>query len=136
VVGQFQSQSLFDNGNFILDSNAGSDRLGFRWPGGSGENQIALNNVASTGTVSQNTFYQIGVKKNSSGTANADFRISRTAAGSPSVGSTSSGANQIAISGTNLKLRGDIAALIVYNAALISTDITTVETYLNGKYGV
>lgn len=136
VVGQYQNQSLFDNGNWILDGNSGSANIGFRWPAGSDENQIMLNNTPSTTTVSPNTFYQIGVKKSSSGSVAVNFRISQADAGSPTVGSTVNGLDRIGIAGTNLKLRGDLAEILFYESALNSTDIGLVETYLNGKWGV
>jgi len=96
---------------------------------------IASSSVAMTA----GTWYQINVTLNTA-TAVYAFRVARASAGSgtggfsPITGVTSGIGFNVATSGSDLS--STLAELIVYNRILTSTEITTNETYLNGKWGV
>jgi len=135
LVGQYQNQSSFDNGNWVTSTASAPRPLFLRWPQDHFGDKVHLSGVDSTGTVAENTFFQLNGKVITATNAVA-IRISQAAAGSGTGGGNDGGMDQIAISGSNLKLRGDICELLVYNSALNSTDIGLVETYLNGKWGV
>jgi len=56
-------------------------------------------------------------------------------AGASAYGGAGPAGNQSGIGSANYSyIASDIAAVLVYNTALSSTDVATVETYLNTKY--
>jgi hypothetical protein len=92
----------------------------------------------STGIPAAGTWYQANATYNSTTGAYA-FRLARAASGSGTNAKTIS-QNSFGIfynpANTSEDMNSKIAALIVYNRVLTSTEITSVETYLNSKYGV
>ncbi len=111
-------------------TNAGSQQL---------LQQGSTAGIGNGTAVGDTSFHQLNVTYNSSTGAYA-FRRDRATDGSGTnaksitgnwllLGETSSGGNI-------LTLDGQIAAFIMYNRVLSGAEITTVETYLNGKYGL
>jgi hypothetical protein len=91
---------------------------------------------ADTTTLSTGTWYQMNVKYD---LTNWAFRVNRAAGASGTTANTfTAGTSAIGWSpaDSGLDLNGYIAEIILYDRALGSTEITTVETYLNTKYGV
>lgn len=91
-----------------------------------------------TTTLSVGTWYQCNVTYNTSTGAYA-FRVARAATNSgtsvQSITVATSGVGWNVQGGTN-DLNADVAEIIVYNRVLTSGEITSVETYLNSKWGV
>lgn len=95
--------------------------------------------TGSTSNVTTGTAYQANVTYSDSSGAWA-YRINRAAAGSgTNIQSITAASDSFAwstSSPSSTYLNGDIAELIVYNRVLSSTEITTIENYLNAKWGV
>lgn len=92
----------------------------------------------STTALSAGTFVQMNVTYNNSSGAWA-HRVSRAAAGSGTTAGSITAASDAFFydrSGPQHDLNATVAALIIYNRVLTNTEITNVETYLNGKWGV
>ena len=116
----------------------------YRYNGAGAKEQAFVNTgVASLGTgtaASDTSYHQINVKCDI--TTNPSFRIDRA------TDTTISGASCSAVSGGaqssvgyrvdagNEFFPGDLAELLYYSRVLSSAEITTVETYLNSKYGL
>jgi hypothetical protein len=93
---------------------------------------------SSTAPLTAGTWYQANVTYQDSTGAWA-FRQARTAAGSGTgtVNVISNITNQIGgATGPGEIYSGKLAAVIIYNRVLTSTEITDVENYLNAKWGV
>lgn len=94
---------------------------------------------ASTTTLSAGSWFQ-GNATYDSVTGIWAFRVAQTAAGNGTsthtinTGNTAIGFNPA--SGGIQFLNGSLAEMIIYNRVLSPTEIGTVETYLNGKWGV
>ncbi|HXS14418.1 MAG TPA: LamG-like jellyroll fold domain-containing protein [Acidobacteriaceae bacterium] len=92
---------------------------------------------SSSATVSANTWYQGNVTYVPS-TGVYAFRQGRAAAGSgtgPTASATAT-MNRIGSGASGENFQGQLAAVIVYNRVLTTTEITNVENYLNAKWGV
>lgn len=95
---------------------------------------------ASTATWSSGTAFQMNATY-IVGTGAYAFRQARAAAGS-GTGAANAGTGNTsflfsdAALGTNFLNAHSVAELIVYNRVLTNTEITTIETYLNTKWGV
>lgn len=95
--------------------------------------------AASSTALTAGTWYQINATLNTA-TAVYSFRVARAAAGngtggfSPITGVTSGIGFNVATSASDLS--SDVAELIVYNRILTSTEINTIESYINTKWGV
>jgi Concanavalin A-like lectin/glucanases superfamily len=105
---------------------------------------LSLNDASSTATgtsaLSNATWYQVNATYNSSTSAYA-FRAVRAVAGSGtqvlSISKASNGLLFFNVSNSfNLDFVGSVAEMIIYNRVLSGAEITAVETYLNGKWGV
>ncbi len=99
----------------------------------------ATNEMTSSASLGTTNFNVAGVMYN--GTSSAIYLNSRTptTAGTTGTGAAASlpglrlGTNS---AGTGTFLDGEIAEILVYNRALTSTEITSVVTYLGGKYNI
>jgi hypothetical protein len=101
-----------------------------------GKTQVAVL-TPSTATWTPGTWFQANATYVSSTGAYA-YRQARAAAGSgtSSTGAGSAPTTVLGEDGGASPLNAALAAVIVYNRVLTSTEITNVETYLNTKWGV
>lgn len=139
VFAVFNASSISGFFDFVCGSNSSSLEFGI---GSAGALQIVQSFTAviatSSLTLAANTWYQCNMTYDDSSGVWA-IRVARTAAG----GGTSSGTISSQTNGvfydpqTNTQdFPGMCAELIVYNRVLTSGEITSVETYLNSKWGV
>ncbi len=123
----------------------GSNGGGINWKPSSSANHPFFSKACvvdigtSSATVSSGTWYQQNLTYDASSGAYS-FRVNRSAGGSGTNSQTLTG-EQTGIGGngcysTGEYLEGQIAEFILYNRVLTGGEITTVETYLNGKYGL
>lgn len=92
----------------------------------------------SSGTVSTGSWYQANVTY-AAGTGAYAFRLARASSGSGTNAQSITALTSVVgynLAATNSDLNALVAAIIVYNRVLTSTEITTVETYINSKWGV
>lgn len=129
-VSQLQPVFCGTTGGFCLSMNGATHEL-----------EILKDNVSiictSTTALSASTWYQVNATY-TQGSACA-FRVARAAAGSSSI-STVTGSANYAIgydpNGGGADLAALVAAIIVYDRVLSGPEITSVENYLNAKWGV
>lgn len=132
-----------DDINSVVTSNISN---GYFWwvDGNSGTNlQRLYQGVSATVGVSTSTgdtsWHQVNVAYNSATGAYA-FRRDRAVDGSGTNALALGAITQVGSSnvggGNFFTFNGQIAAILIYNRVLTGGEITTVETYLNGKYGL
>lgn len=128
------NQTLLGAANSGLQVDVNSGAAGFDLT----KSQIGV--IAhSTVALTAGTWYQINATLNTA-TAVYSFRVARTAAGSgtggfsPITGVTSGIGFNVATSASDLS--SSLGELLVYNRILTSTEINTLETYLNTKWAV
>ncbi len=119
----------------------------FRWEGnglGGGSNlfgifQGSASNIGFDSAASVQTWFQANVTYNSSTGAYA-FRLNRATDGSgTNAKSITANFSNVGINqagGSINTLNGQVAEFILYNRVLSAGEITTVETYLNSRYGL
>lgn len=130
------------NGYSICSGGGGAGGLEMRL---TNSGAVAINDgttslTGTTGLVVNNTWYQANITY-SSATGAYVFRVAESAAGSgTSALSVSKGTNGLLfynISGSfNLDFVGGIAEIIIYDRALSSPEVATIEAYLLAKWGV
>jgi hypothetical protein len=97
--------------------------------------------VTGTATLSTGVAYQTNASYNST-TGTGSFRLNRQADGAATVApvATTGVLNRLLDEGTPNpgagQFTGTVLEVIVYVPQLSAADITTVETYLNQKYGI
>ncbi len=145
VVLTWTSACLWTTGANACDV-MGSNGGGLNWfPGHSSGHPLLLKActsliATSTATTTSGAWYQENFTYDSSSGAWA-FRVNQAGGGSGtniqtiSGGQTGIGGNGCA-TGSEDFLQGQMAEFILYNRVLSGGEITTVETYLNGKYGL
>jgi parallel beta-helix repeat protein len=129
--------------NPVLSGAPGVTMPSYRFTSSTGNQAIvkpgAANVIAGTLPLVSGTFHQGNASYNSTTTA-ASLRLNRAldnSAATTSSGSTTGSLNSIlGESSPALPLQGNVLEIIVYIPQLSTTDITTVETYLNQKYGI
>lgn len=121
----------------IFGHVTGANALQYFTCAGGGEQQIQQSGVGTlaTGTTATDgNFHQLGFTYNNSAYA---FYIASTTDGSgTAAGTISASSSLIGQSEASNYLNGQLCEVFIYTRTLTSGEISTVQSYLNGRYGV
>jgi hypothetical protein len=138
VVRPKQASNSEQGGFFGAEGN--SNNLAYCFPGQTGPYQTFLHgSVAWIGgantTLSTSSYYQLNGSKSGSTIA---YRMNRNADGPGTSYSTniSGSTNAVGCQEAGSYFNGYLGELLVFNAPVTGANLTTVETYLNTKWGV
>ena len=126
-------------GNFGRMFERGNNIINFFMFQGAGISMIGGGDQVSGGSAPIGSFYLFGARLSGVGSSTTTLRINKTLVATGNTSSALSTANTTYQIGNRTDLArafdGDIAELIIYNQALTTEQIDSVESYLSAKWG-
>jgi len=138
VVRPKQSTNTEQGG--FLGAEGNSQNLAYCFPGQTGPYQTLLHGSVSwiggaSTTLSTSNYYQLNSSRNGNSIA---YRMNRNSDGSGTsyAGNFTGSTNAVGCQEAGSYFNGYLGELLIFNAPVTGSNLTTVETYLNTKWGV